>query len=66
MYQNNCIPIENSAQRRFVYKIQMIDMENKTTSSNFNCKKMENKEVSTSLVDTQEIAIGESIESTQN
>ena len=24
-YCNNYIPIENSAQRRFVYKIQMID-----------------------------------------
>ena len=33
-YCNNYIPIENSAQRRLVYKIQMIDAEHKSFEEN--------------------------------
>jgi len=39
VYQNNYIPIENSAQRRLVYKIQMIDLENQSTTTSFHNKK---------------------------
>jgi hypothetical protein len=47
IYCNKYIPIENSAQRRLVYKIQMIDLENKTTINNFYRPKYETQEVET-------------------
>ena len=63
-YCNNYIPIENSAQRRLVYKIQMIDeeqknfQENKETASTF-CKMVgEDKEIQTQQVQKEEIGVG--------
>lgn len=57
VYQNNYIAIENSAQRRLVYKIQMIDLENKSTTSSFAPKKSEPKAVGTDPVLTAETAV---------
>jgi hypothetical protein len=41
IYHNNYIPIENSAQRRLVYKIQMIDLQSHSTTDSFLPQKVE-------------------------
>lgn len=77
IYHNNCIPIENSAQRRLVYKIQMIDLQNHSTTDSFLPQKQEpplhpreepplqprKEEIATAteVIPCRHIAIGESI-----
>lgn len=69
IYHNNYIPIENSAQRRLVYKIQMIDLQNHSTTDSFLPQKVEaplqpRREeiaIATDPIPCRDIAIGESI-----
>lgn len=73
IYHNNYIPIENSAQRRLVYKIQMIDLENHSTTDTFLPQKQslqppqppqprrEEIAMGTDVVVFREMAVGEPI-----
>jgi hypothetical protein len=63
IYHNNYIPIENSAQRRLVYKIQMIDLENHSTTDTFIPAKTRKEDIAiaTETPDCREIAIGEQL-----
>lgn len=60
IYHNNYIPIENSAQRRLVYKIQMIDCENNSTSETFFNKKID-MAIETDVKKVSDIAVGETV-----
>jgi hypothetical protein len=68
IYGNSKIPIENSAQRRLVYKIQLIDLENKmeldnkSTFETFLRAEPEDRGVGTDIVLLRDMAVGEKIE----
>lgn len=64
IYHNNYIPIENSAQRRLVYKIQMIDLQNNSTTDTFLPKPEPRKEdtsIATEVIACKDIAVGEPV-----
>ncbi len=63
MYHNNYIPIENSAQRRLIFRIQCIDMEQKSTTDSFlpQClPELQDRAMVTDTVQTAEVAAGQS------